>query len=146
MRLLTKGYLKTVMNKTLLVSELQFKGIRSSGAGGQNVNKVSSKVELSFEINKTNALTTFEKERILEKLSNKINKENVLILQCDESRSQHKNKELVIKRFLKLIESALLIPKKRKASKPKKSAIEKRLKSKKRAALKKVNRRKPDLD
>jgi len=134
------------MNKTLLVSELQFKAVRSSGAGGQHVNKVSSKVELSFEINKTNALTTFEKERILEKLSNKINKENILILQCDESRSQHKNKDLVIKRFLELLESALLIPKKRRTTKPKKSAIEKRLKSKKRAALKKVNRRKPDLD
>ena len=146
MRLLIKGYLKIVMNKTLLVSELQFKAVRSSGAGGQHVNKVSSKVELSFEINKTNALTTFEKERILEKLSNKINKENILILQCDESRSQHKNKDLVIKRFLELLESALLIPKKRRTTKPKKSAIEKRLKSKKRAALKKVNRRKPDLD
>lgn len=134
------------MNKALLVSELQFKGIRSSGAGGQHVNKVSSKVELSFEIKKTNALTTFEKERILEKLSNKINKENVLILQCDESRSQHKNKELVIKRFLMLIENALKVPKVRRKTKPKKSAIEKRIKSKKRAAIKKMNRRKPGLD
>ncbi len=134
------------MNKTIVVSELQFKAIRSSGAGGQHVNKVSSKIELSYNINTTKGLTLFEKDCVLEKLSNKINKENTLILQCDESRSQHKNKELAIKRFLNLLENALVIPKKRKASKPKKSAIEKRLKSKKRAALKKVNRRKPDLD
>ncbi|WP_291867819.1 alternative ribosome rescue aminoacyl-tRNA hydrolase ArfB [Maribacter sp.] len=134
------------MNKTQLVSELTFKAVRSSGAGGQHVNKVSSKVELSFNVPESKALRSIEKERILNKLSNRLNKENVLLIQCDESRSQHKNKELVIKRFLLLLENALKIPKIRRKTKPKRSAIEKRIKSKKRAAIKKVNRRKPNLD
>ncbi|WP_298478469.1 alternative ribosome rescue aminoacyl-tRNA hydrolase ArfB [uncultured Maribacter sp.] len=134
------------MNKTQLVSELTFKAIRSSGAGGQHVNKVSSKVELSFNVTDSKALRNIERERILRFLANRLNKENILILQCDESRSQHKNKELVVKRFFLLLENALKDPKVRRKTKPKKSAIEKRLKSKKRAALKKMNRRKPNLD
>ncbi|WP_298504365.1 alternative ribosome rescue aminoacyl-tRNA hydrolase ArfB [uncultured Maribacter sp.] len=134
------------MNKTQLVSELTFKAIRSSGAGGQHVNKVSSKVELSFNVTDSKALRNIERERILRFLANRLNKENILILQCDESRSQHKNKELVVKRFFLLLENALKVPKVRRKTKPKKSAIEKRLKSKKRAALKKMNRRKPNLD
>lgn len=134
------------MNKAQIVSELLFKAVRSSGAGGQHVNKVSSKVELSFNVPNSSGLRSIEKERILNKLPNRLNKENVLLIQCDESRSQHKNKELVIKRFLILIENALKVPKIRRKTKPKRSAIEKRLKSKKRDALKKVNRRKPNLD
>jgi len=134
------------MDKPQLVSELIFKAVRSSGAGGQHVNKVSSKVELSFNLKSSKGLNSIEKERILKQLSNRLTKENVLVLQCDESRSQHKNKALVIKRFFLLIENALKVPKIRRKTKPKRSAIEKRIKSKKRAALKKVNRRKPDLD
>ena len=134
------------MDKPQLVSELIFKAVRSSGAGGQHVNKVSSKVELSFNLKSSKGLNSIEKERILKRLSNRLTKENVLVLQCDESRSQHKNKALVIKRFFLLIENALKVPKIRRKTKPKRSAIEKRIKSKKRAALKKVNRRKPDLD
>ena len=134
------------MEKTLILQELQFKAVRSSGAGGQHVNKVSSKVELSFDFNNSNALSSIEKERLLLKLENRLTKENVLLLQCDESRSQHKNKKLVIKRFLALLENALKVPKKRRKTKPSKSAIEKRLKAKKRAAQKKVNRSKPKME
>ena len=97
-------------------------------------------------MNHSNALTDIEKERIGTKLGNRLTKENKILLQCDESRSQHKNKGLVIKRFIALLENALKVPKKRKKTKPSKSAIEKRLKSKKKAALKKINRSKPDLD
>jgi len=134
------------MNKTDLLKELQFKAVRSSGAGGQHVNKVSTKIELLFDLEASNALSEIEKERIASKLSTRLTKENMLLLQCDESRSQHKNKALVIKRFLETIENALKVPKKRKKTKPSKSAIEKRLKSKKKAAQKKANRAKPDLD
>ncbi|APQ17244.1 alternative ribosome rescue aminoacyl-tRNA hydrolase ArfB [Maribacter hydrothermalis] len=132
------------MNQEQILTELQFKAIRSSGPGGQHANKVSSKVELSFHIESTDGLTERQKKRALLKLGNKLSKEGLLILQCDESRSQHKNKELVIKRFFKLLEKALVIPKIRKKSKPTRSSIEKRLKSKKIASLKKVNRGKPD--
>ena len=134
------------MDKEKIIQELQFKAVRSSGAGGQHVNKVSTKIELSFEVNTSNALSEKEKERILLKLGSRLTKENVLLLQCDESRSQHKNKELAIKRFLEVIENALVIPKKRKKTKPSKASVERRLQSKKKAALKKVNRSKPNLD
>ena len=132
------------MNQEQILNELQFKAIRSSGPGGQHANKVSSKVELSFQIAASDGLTERQKKRLLLKLGNKLSKESVLILQCDESRSQHKNKDLVIKRFFKLLEKSLIVPKARKKSKPTRSSIEKRLKSKKIASLKKVNRSKPD--
>lgn len=132
------------MNQEQILTELQFKAIRSSGPGGQHANKVSSKVELSFHIENSAGLTVRQKRRLLLKLGNKLSKEGLLILQCDESRSQHKNKELVIKRFLKLLEKSLIVPKARKKSKPTRSSIEKRLKSKKIASLKKINRSKPD--
>ena len=132
------------MQQEQILTELQYKAIRSSGPGGQHANKVSSKVELSFFITPSNGLTERERKRIYLKLGNKLSKEGVLILQCDESRSQHKNKELVIKRFFKLLEKSLVVPKARKKSKPTRSSIEKRLKSKKIASLKKTNRGKPD--
>ncbi|SIQ00741.1 alternative ribosome rescue aminoacyl-tRNA hydrolase ArfB [Maribacter ulvicola] len=132
------------MNQEQILTELQFKAIRSSGPGGQHANKVSSKVELSFHVEASTGLTERQKKRVLLKLGNKLSKEGLLILQCDESRSQHKNKELVIKRFFKLLEKSLIVPKARKKSRPTRSSIEKRLKGKKIASLKKQNRSKPD--
>lgn len=134
------------MNKEGIIQELKFKAVRSSGAGGQNVNKVSSKVELTFDLENSNALTELEKNRLRKKLYSKLSKENLLLMQCEETRSQHKNKELVIQKFLETIQVNLVVPKRRRKTKPTRSAIEKRLKSKKRAALKKVNRSKPKLD
>lgn len=132
------------MNKEILLKELSYKAVRSSGAGGQHVNKVSSKIVLVFDVMASEGLTLLEKEKIYLKLANRLSKENLLLLQCDESRSQHKNKELVLIRFFELIEKALKVAKKRKATKPSKSSIEKRLKSKKKAAEKKLNRTKRD--
>ncbi|MCL5246392.1 aminoacyl-tRNA hydrolase [Cellulophaga sp. 20_2_10] len=134
------------MNIAQIVQELQFKAVRSSGAGGQHVNKVSTKIELTYDLQNSTAITDKEKERLLLKLSNRLTKENVLLLQCDDSRSQHKNKDLAIKRFLELIKSALIVPKKRKKTKPSRSAIEKRLNTKKKSALKKANRKRPSLE
>ncbi len=118
------------MDKEKIIQELQFKAIRSGGAGGQHVNKVSSKVVLSFDVDKSEALTDQEKKRIHLKLGNRLTGENLLLLQSDESRSQHKNKELVTERLLMLLENALKVSKKRIKTKPSGSAIEKRLKSK----------------
>lgn len=134
------------MNKEGIIQELKFKAVRSSGAGGQNVNKVSIKVELSFDLEQSTCLSEIEKNRLRKKLAHKLTKDKELILQCEETRSQHKNKELVIKKFLKTLETNLRVPKRRIRTKPTRSAIEKRLKSKKRAAQKKANRGKPDLD
>jgi len=133
------------MNAEKIIKELKFKAVRSSGAGGQHVNKVSSKVELLFDLQNSTEFTEEEKELLLQKLKSKLTKENVLLLSCDESRSQHKNKELVIKRFLTQIINSLKVPKKRKATKPSKSSIQKRLDKKKKHAYKKAFRRKPEL-
>ena len=129
-----------------IVKELKFKAIKSSGAGGQHVNKVSSKVELQFDVNNSNYLTSEEKNILFKKLQSKLSKNSILILQCDESRSQHKNKEIIIKRFLELITKGLKVPKKRKPTKPSKSSIRKRLEKKKKQAFKKAFRRKPKLE
>lgn len=134
------------MNTAQLIQELEFKAVRSSGAGGQHVNKVSTKIELSFKLDTSTGLSDKEKERIKSKLANRITKENLILLQCDESRSQHKNKDLAIKRFIALLENALIIPKRRKKTKPSRAAVEKRLHSKRKASQKKANRGKPDLD
>jgi len=136
---------KQTLNQNQILSELQFKAIRSSGPGGQHANKVSSKVELSFQLNTSNGLTEREKKRIQLKLTSKLTIEGMLILQCDESRSQHKNKQLIIKRFFTLLDTSLVIPKLRRKSKPTRSSIEKRLKGKKIASLKKINRGKPEF-
>ena len=131
------------MNKENLIKELKFKAVRSIGAGGQHVNKVSSKVELIFDLLNSMEFSDEEKELLQKNLKTKLTKEVVLLLQCDESRSQHKIKELVIKRFLEIITSGLKVPKKRKATKPSKSSIRKRLEKKKKQAFKKASRQKP---
>lgn len=133
------------MKTTILIKELSFKAVRSSGAGGQHVNKVSSKVELTFDVENSEGLSIEEKELLKLKLSSKLSNENVLIISCDESRSQHKNKELVIEQFLELIKKSLIIPKKRRPTKPTRSSIEKRIEKKKGIGFKKALRKKPEL-
>lgn len=135
-----------MFNKTVLLQELNFKAIRSSGAGGQHVNKVSSKIELTFNLFGSSAFRTRQKERLVYKLQKRLTKEGAFILQCDETRSQHKNKKLVIERLFKLIETALIIPKKRIPTKIPRRVIKKRLKNKKNQSDKKAHRKKPDID
>ena len=134
------------MNPETLLNELTFKATRSSGAGGQHVNKVSSRIELSFDLGNSQGLSEDEKTRLQEKLASRLTKEGTLILSCSESRSQHRNKSIVIERFLDLIKENLKVRKPRKKSKPSKGAIEKRLKSKKNNALKKANRKPPKIN
>lgn len=124
---------------------MQFKAVRSSGAGGQNVNKVSSKVVLSFDLKNSQALSEEEKMRLETKLSSRVTSDLVLILNCDEDRSQLKNKAIVTKRFLDIITAGLHIPKIRKATKIPKSVIRKRIKDKKNVSEIKKSRRKPDF-
>lgn len=128
-----------------ILSELNYKAVRSSGAGGQNVNKVSSKVVLTFDLANSLALTEEEKELSKKKLKSKLTLDGILILNCDEDRSQLKNKAIVTKRFLEIIEKSLIIPKPRKATKIPKSVIEKRLKDKSSNSEIKQNRKKPEL-
>lgn len=134
------------MNTQNLIKELHFKATRSSGAGGQHVNKVSSKMVLSFDVSNSNELTDKQKELLCKNLATRLTKEQVLILSCDDSRSQHQNKELVIQRFLTLIKASLIRPKKRKATQPSKASIKKKAENKRKHALKKSMRKKPDFD
>lgn len=127
-----------------VISELQYKAVRSSGAGGQNVNKVSSKVVLTFDLKKSQAFSEEEKVLLETNLSSRLTSDLILILNCDEDRSQFKNKEIVTKRFLELIKKGLFVPKTRKATKIPKSVIKKRIKDKKNLSEIKQSRRKPD--
>ncbi|MDG1731166.1 MAG: alternative ribosome rescue aminoacyl-tRNA hydrolase ArfB [Algibacter sp.] len=135
-----------MFDEETILKELTFKAIRSSGSGGQHVNKVSSKVELTFNLSDTLLFNYDQKERLFRKLQNRLTKEGLLILQCGESRSQHKNKDIIIKRFFALIKDALKVPKRRRPTKVPKSVIRKRLKSKRKHSEKKANRQKPDFD
>lgn len=123
--------------------EITYKGIRSSGAGGQHVNKVSTKIELRFSVKNSFLLSDEEKERIHEKLSAYVNIEGELVITCQESRSQLKNKEIAYRKFIVLLTSALKQQKKRVKTKPSRSVREKRIQMKKMHAEKK-ERRKPN--
>jgi len=134
------------MNSEQLLRELEFKAVRSSGPGGQHVNKTSSKVSVQLHIANSIAFSESEKERLLVKLEQRITSEGFIILQCGETRSQHRNKAIVIQRLLNLISENLRVRKPRKRTKPSRLAIEKRLKNKKQRAMKKSNRKPPKID
>ena len=125
-------------------NEFIFSATRSSGAGGQNVNKVNTRVELRFNIRLSDLLTDEEKNILFEKLANKINSSGELIIVSQKERSQLKNKENTIEKFYILLEKALKKKSLRKATKPSKSAVEKRLTEKKNNSEKKSLRRKID--
>lgn len=112
-------------------SEIYFKTSRSSGSGGQNVNKVSTKVELNFDVTNSKLLTPEQKHLIFSKLGNRINKEGVLKVIVQETRSQFENKEIALKKFRELLAYAFHRPKKRIKTKVSKGAKEKRLQGKK---------------
>ena len=131
------------MNKQVLLNELVFKAVRSSGPGGQHANKVSSRVELAYNIEASEALDEEEKKRLKKYLKNRLSASGVLVMQCDDSRSQHQNKRLLIKRFISLVEKGLEVPKIRKKTKPTKASIRKRLDTKKKLSEKKQSRQKP---
>ena len=132
------------ITSSLLSSELEFSTSRSSGPGGQNVNKVETKVTLKFNVAGSVILTDEEKATILAKLATRITTEGVLVLTAQEKRSQLQNKEAVIAKFDELVAKAFFKPKARKATKPSKSSREKRFTQKKQLSEKKKWRKGPE--
>ncbi len=129
-----------------LLPELTFYTSRSSGKGGQNVNKVESKVELRFDIQGSKILAEEEKLRLREKLHNRISQEGILILYHQTERSQLANKELVTEKFYRLVQGALAEETPRKATRPTLASILKKRQSKTKRAALKASRRKPGFD
>lgn len=121
--------------------ELGFKTSRSSGAGGQNVNKVETSVTVLWKIEDSEFFSDEQKYLISHKLKNRINVEGFLFLTVSESRTQLMNKTKAIGKILEIVDKALIIPKKRVATKPSKSQKQKRLDTKKKISEKKENRK-----
>lgn len=128
-------------SKEDLIPFVTFQTSRSGGKGGQHVNKVATKVELLFDLWKSDVFTEYEKELIHNKLTNRFQSDNLLQVISQETRSQQRNKELAVERLFRLLKSAVKIQKIRKKTKPSRRAKEARLNAKRKQALKKINRR-----
>lgn len=132
-----------MINPEILYPELVFQTARSGGKGGQNVNKVETKVELRFDIVNSQLLTEEEKLTLTEKLSGKLTNDKVLVLYHQTERSQLANKDLVVEKFYRLIRQAFTVQKKRRPTKPTLASKLERLKGKQRNATIKSMRKKP---
>ena len=130
--------------KEKMLTELIYSSSRSSGPGGQNVNKLSSKVELRFVVTTSESLNHLQKQIILRKLKNRITKSGELVLTSQKERTQRQNKQIVTSKFFELIEEVLMPVKKRIRTKPKRAAVLKRLEWKKKHAQKKLLRKNPE--
>jgi ribosome-associated protein len=124
--------------------ELVFTTSRSSGPGGQNVNKVNTKVTLKFDLAQSLVLSPEEKELLQQKLASKLTTEGILVVTSQDKRSQLQNKEAAIAKFEKLIAKAFEKKKARKATKPSKSSVQKRITQKKKQSEKKQWRNRLD--
>jgi ribosome-associated protein len=129
------------MDNKILADEINYRSARSSGSGGQHVNKVETKVDLLFDLNKSKGLTEAEKALAGERLQNRLTTEGMLVLSCQTFRSQAKNKAQVTARFFDLMEKALAERKTRKPSKTPLSVIARRRRDKQLKSEKKAWRR-----
>lgn len=131
-----------VIDKEMIMPELLIKATRSSGKGGQNVNKVSSRIEVDFNIERSALFSPEQKALLLQRLGNRINKEGYIKVTVQEERSQLLNKQKAVLKMLHLLQKNLETALPRKATKPSKSSVLKRLKTKQLHAEKKAARQK----
>ena len=126
---------------TIRLSELHFRTSRSGGPGGQNVNKLETRVELLFDLMNSTSLSREQKERALAGLGARVDAEGIVHITSQESRSQWENKRLVIDKFVALIRAALKVRKKRVRSSPTRASKERRVRAKKKQGQKKLMRK-----
>ena len=131
------------VNESLSIprNELEIRVSRSSGAGGQHVNKTSSRVEISWNVLRSRALSEEQRERLAAKLSSRLASDGSIRVIASDMRSQSRNRDIAEERLAELVRRALIVPKRRKATRPTKAAKEARLESKKRQSNKKRERR-----
>jgi ribosome-associated protein len=132
-------------NVTIPADQLEFSAIRAQGAGGQNVNKVSTAVHLRFDIHRS-TLPDFCKQRLLAFKDSRINKEGVIVIKAQQFRSQDKNKQAALERLKELIQKATVTQKKRRPSNPSRNAKKKRMDVKSQRGKTKAMRQKPSGD
>tara|TARA_R110002012_G_scaffold320556_2_gene544536 strand:- start:1256 stop:1666 length:411 start_codon:yes stop_codon:yes gene_type:complete len=135
-----------MLDYNAIFNECTFKAVRSSGSGGQHVNKVSTKIEIYFNIEQSEVLSEEQKEKISTKLTNRLTKSLELIVTSQDTRSQFKNKQRAFKKLIDLLNKSLLTAKTRKETAIPRSLKIKRIKQKKVRSHTKKNRQKPDLD
>ncbi len=135
-----------ILDKKGIGRELKFKAIRSSGSGGQHVNKVATKVELSFDLQSSLFLTVDQKQKLIQTYASMLSKEGVLRLSSGKTRSQLRNKELVTQRLFDLLEAGLKTQKKRKSTSVPRAVKRKRQEDKRRHSEKKSSRKPPKID
>ncbi len=127
-------------------AELTMRTSKSSGPGGQHANKTSSRVSIEWDIENSGALSSIQRARLLRNLSTRLVGETTLVVHVDDSRSQHQNREIALKRLAEIVLKALRVQKKRVATKPSRAAKARRIDAKKKVGAKKKMRNKPSFD